>query len=108
MKPTLTDSNNPPQDPKSTSSGSAMNLDDKWFERDTLISELKSLVDPSQEFVEKVKVLAAIRLGVMLEQDEMPAQSVILEDTQAMQELDKILAEHNAAHAKPDNSPPLP
>lgn len=80
------------------------NLEDRWFDRDTLAAELKLLIDPAQEFVEKTKIMAAIRLGVMIDEDELelPSGPVILEDTKAMQELDKILAEYNSAHSKPD------
>mgnify|MGYP001616120930 FL=1 len=52
------------------------------------------MIDPAQDFVEKSRILAAIRLGMMTDAEEAPAQPVILEDTQAMQALDKILAEY--------------
>lgn len=110
MKITVSDSKNPPEQNKpgeARSIGSAV-FTDQWFERDKLVEEFKFLIDPSQEFVERSKVLAAIRLGMMIDEDEveLPAQPVILDDTQAMKELDKVLAEYNPPPPKPENPAP--
>ena len=105
MKLTISDSNNLHGINKTI-----LTLDDRWFDRDTLAAQLKLLVDSGQEFIEKAKILAAIRLGVMIDEDELelPSGPVILEDTKAMLELDKVLAEYNSVNLKPDNpAPPL-
>ena len=113
MKITVTDSNKPPEEKKAIEAAPAepvnKNIEDQWFERDKVVSALQALIDPAQEFIERSKISAAIRSGMMVDEDEMelPAKPVILEDTQAMKELDKILAEYNAANPKPADPAPL-